>query len=262
MAPYLASAGLLGRRVAELHLALVSTSDDPDFAPEPFTTLYRRSAYQSMRNLLTELMRTIEGRNFTAPGELREQMLALAAHQGEIVAPFDAFLACRVSVMRMRCHGDLHLGQVLNTGKDFVIIDFEGEPARPLSERRHKRAALRDVAGMLRSFHYAAFTAMMEELKGGALGKVEFARLEPWANFWQAWSSWSFLSGYLDAAGTAPFVPKTTEELRILLDAFVMEKAIYELGYELNNRPDWAVVPMRAISQSIGLSTPAPATKQ
>ena len=158
-----------------------------------------------------------------------------------------------MSIVRMRIHGDLHLGQMLYTGKDFAIIDFEGEPARPLSERRLKRAALRDVAGMLRSFHYAALTSTIEQLKIGALGKFDFASMKPWADFWRTWSSWAFLKGYLEAAGAAPFIPKSRDELRILLDAFVMDKAVYELGYELDNRPEWLLIPLLSISQLLGL---------
>jgi maltose alpha-D-glucosyltransferase / alpha-amylase len=257
MGPYLDPARLLGRRVAELHLALSSSADDPDFAPEPFAGLYQRSMYQSMRNLLTQVMRALKSRGSAVPEDLRKQAQQITAHQAEIATRFDAFLRCRLSVMRMRVHGDLHLGQVLHTGKDFVIIDFEGEPARPLSERRHKRSAMYDVAGMLRSFHYAALTSTMEQLRIGALGKAHFAQLETWANFWQTWSSWSFMRGYLEAAGQAPFVPKTRDELKVLLDTFMMEKAVYELGYELNNRPDWLLIPLRAITQMIGLETGA-----
>ncbi len=252
---YLDAARLMGKRLAELHLALASTADDPDFAAEPYSTLYQRSTFQSMQNLLSRVMRTINSRASIVPKDLREQAQLIATHQREIAARFDAFLRCPMSVVRMRIHGDLHLGQILYTGKDFAIIDFEGEPARPLSERRLKRAALRDAAGMLRSFHYAALTSTIEQLRIGALGKFDFAGMEPWANFWRTWSSWSFLKGYLEAAGHAPFIPKSDNELRILLDAFVMDKAIYELGYELNNRPDWLLIPLLSISQLLGLES-------
>jgi maltose alpha-D-glucosyltransferase/alpha-amylase len=145
---------------------------------------------------------------------------------------------------------------MLHTGKDFIIIDFEGEPARPLTERRRKRSALRDVGGMLRSFGYAALSEMTNQLQGGALGKADFATMEPWARFWQTWCSWAFLRGYLETANGTAILPKTREELRVLLDAFVLEKAIYELGYELDNRPTWAFIPIRGISQIAGLATP------
>jgi maltose alpha-D-glucosyltransferase/alpha-amylase len=208
-----------------------------------------------MQNLLARVMRALGSRASLVPKDLREQAQLIASHQREIGAQFDAFRRCPLSLVRMRIHGDLHLGQILYTGKDFAIIDFEGEPARPLSERRLKRAALRDVAGMLRSFHYAALTSTMEQLKIGALGKFDFAGMEPWTNFWRTWSSWSFLKGYLEAGGHASFIPKDDNELRILLDAFVMEKAIYELGYELNNRPEWLLIPLLSIGQLLGLES-------
>jgi len=252
---YLDAARLMGRRLAELHLALASTADDPDFAPEPYSTLYQRSTFQSMQNLLARVMRMLNNRASIVPKDLRDQAQLIASHQREIAERFDAFLRCRLSVDRMRIHGDLHLGQILYTGRDFAIIDFEGEPARPLSERRLKRAALRDVAGMLRSFHYAALTSTIEQLRTGALGDFNFAGMEPWANFWRTWSSWAFLKGYLEAAGHASFIPKNDDELRILLDAFVMDKAIYELGYELNNRPDWLLIPLLSIGQLLGLES-------
>jgi maltose alpha-D-glucosyltransferase/alpha-amylase len=252
---YLDAARLMGKRLAELHLALASTADDPDFAPEPYSTLYQRSTYQSMQNSLARVMRMLNSRTSVIPKDLRDQTQLIASHQREIAARFEAFLRYRLTVNRMRIHGDLHLGQILYTGRDFAIIDFEGEPARPLSERRLKRAALRDVAGMLRSFHYAALTSTIEQLRIGALGNFDFAGMEPWANFWRNWSSWALLKGYLEAAGHAEFIPKSDEELRILLDAFVMDKAIYELGYELNNRPDWLLIPLLSIGQVLGLES-------
>jgi maltose alpha-D-glucosyltransferase/alpha-amylase len=243
----------MGQRLAELHHALTSTTDDPEFAPEPYSTLYQRSTYQSMQNLLARVMRLLNSRASIVPKDLREQAQLVSSHQKEIAARFDAFLRCRLTIDRMRIHGDLHLGQILYTGRDFAIIDFEGEPARPLSERRLKRAGLRDVAGMLRSFHYAALTSTIEQLRIGALGKFDFAGMAPWTNFWRTWSSWAFLKGYLEAGGHASFIPKSDDELRILLDAFVMDKAIYELGYELNNRPDWLLIPLLSLGQLLGL---------
>ena len=145
--------------------------------------------------------------------------------------------------MRIRCHGDYHLGQVLFTGKDFVIIDFEGEPARPISERRSKRSPLRDVAGMIRSFNYAA----VSKLSDRAVRPEDAAQLKPWARFWNLWVSVEYLKGFMQAAGNAPFMPKSREEIDFLLNVFLLEKAVYELGYEFNNRPDWVNVPIAGI---------------
>jgi maltose alpha-D-glucosyltransferase/alpha-amylase len=199
----------------------------------------------------------VSGRIRALPKELQPGAQALLDHQDEVGARFDSFLKHRLSVLRQRTHGDLHLGQMLYTGKDFVLIDFEGEPARPLTERRRKRSALRDVGGMLRSFGYAALSEMTNQLQGGALGKADFATMESWARFWQIWCSWAFLRGYLEIANGSGILPKGREELQVLLDAFVLEKAVYELGYELDNRPNWAFIPIHGILQIAGIAAPA-----
>jgi trehalose synthase-fused probable maltokinase len=133
---------------------------------------------------------------------------------------------------------------VLFTGQDFVIIDFEGEPARPLRERRLKATPLRDVAGMIRSFHYAAHSGMPHETPD----------LEPWARFWYCWISAAFLRAYLATANGAEFLPVSRTEVKLLLDTFLLEKAMYELAYELNHRPDWVRIPLRGIAQLLGAS--------
>ena len=157
---------------------------------------------------------------------------------------------------RIRCHGNLHLGQILNTGKDFVIIDFDGEPARPLSERRRKRPAMRDLATMLRSFHRAAFGVLSEQTRSGALGEHDFASMEQWARLWQTSVSRSFLQEYLAVAGPAPFVPGERSELIVMLEALILERALYELGRELawpaDRHPQWAGIALHSIEQIIG----------
>jgi maltose alpha-D-glucosyltransferase / alpha-amylase len=248
---YLDVARLLGIRTAELHLALSSEEEDPAFAPEPFLSQLR-STYQSMRNLAGRTFRLLRDRLSTLPEDTRKLAIGLSDNQGRIGSCFDAMLKRRTTIVRIRTHGDLHLGQVLYTGKDFVIIDFEGEPARPLTERRRKRPGLRDVAGMLRSFHYAAFGTLLEETRAGQIGGRDFASMEPWAQLWQEWTSWAFLKSYLETARQAPIVPANQDELKSLLNAFVLDKAIYELGYELNNRPDWVTIPLHGIEQILG----------
>ena len=150
--PYLASAHLLGQRTGELHVALASDRSDPDFAPEPFTPFYLRSAYQSMRTLADRTLILLRDRVKALPEEARAEAEKILALKNEIFNRFRLVIDQETTAMRIRCHGDYHLGQVLFTGKDFVITDFEGEPAQPLGERRRKRSPLRDVAGMLRSF--------------------------------------------------------------------------------------------------------------
>jgi maltose alpha-D-glucosyltransferase/alpha-amylase len=157
----------------------------------------------------------------------------------------------RITTMRIRTHGDYHLGQVLFTGKDFVIIDFEGEPARPLSERRLKRSPLRDVAGMIRSFHYAAYSSLLHQIQTGAVRSEQYSELEAWAIYWYGWVSAAFLRSYLGHASGGGFLPEDRDQLRTLLDAFILEKAVYEVGYELNNRPDWLRVPLAGIKRLV-----------
>jgi maltose alpha-D-glucosyltransferase/alpha-amylase len=202
-----------------------------------------------MRNLAGQVFRVLRARlSFLAEAD-RAKASALLSNQDLVTARFQEYLRRRFTVTRVRTHGDLHLGQVLHAGKDFAIIDFEGEPARPLSERRRKRSALRDVSGMLRSFHYAALGSMLDHLRTGTLSPSVLDALGPWARLWQVWASWAYLKGYLNAAGEADFIPRDREELKILLDAFLLDKAIYELAYELNNRPDWVAIPLQGVSQ-------------
>ncbi|HLW71056.1 MAG TPA: maltose alpha-D-glucosyltransferase [Candidatus Binataceae bacterium] len=249
--PYLESARMMGQRVAELHLALSSDSRDPAFAPEPYSALSQRSVYQSMRNLHGRVQRQLLRSLSALPEDILKIAERIPAYESRIIACFEAFRKRRITAVRMRTHGDLHLGQLLNTGKDFIIIDFEGEPAISLAERRRKHSALRDVAGMLRSFSYAAFAAVTAEVEHGTLGVVEPEQMTTWAQLWQSWASWAFLKEYVKVAGQSSFMPKTSDELRTLLNAFQMEKAVYELGYELNNRPDWIRAPLSGIEQII-----------
>jgi maltose alpha-D-glucosyltransferase/alpha-amylase len=133
-----------------------------------------------------------------------------------------------------------------------MFIDFEGEPARPLSERRLKRAPLRDVAGMLRSFQYASLAALYGQVAGVIPKPESLAALESWAAFWNAWVSAAYLNGYAAATEGAPFLPASNSEFRTLLDVYVMDKALYEVVYELNNRPDWVRIPLIGIQRLLG----------
>jgi trehalose synthase-fused probable maltokinase len=234
---YLESAERLGQRTAQLHLALSQVVDDPTFAPEPFTSEYRESQHASMT-------RGMAGA-FTLLRERMELLSALGQANARVLFElkpvieriFDAFEDIATPVPLIRCHGDYHLGQVLRTGTDFMIIDFEGEPARSLAERRMKHPALVDIAGMVRSFHYVPFAF----LKGQGVAQ------SLWASFWSDWSSAAFLKGYLGTATGAGFWPQHPEDVRLLLDVYQVEKALYELRYELNNRPDWVEIPLHGL---------------
>ena len=240
---YLDSARLLGRRTAELHAALASDPDDPAFAPERITALDQRSIYQSLSGLsmrATDLLRTQLNK---LPADARDEGRKVLELESRITHILKSFLARRLNTTRIRVHGDYHLGQVLYTGHDFVIIDFEGEPTRSLYERRLKRLAMRDVAGMLRSFSYASQAALRSEHAPAE----RLAELHAWSRFWADSVSAVFLKSYLSTAGSASWVPQSQEDLELQLTTMLLEKALYELRYEMNLRPDWVRIPLRGI---------------
>jgi len=248
---YVEFARLLGRRTAELHLALASRDDDPAFAPEPFTAFYQRGLYQSMRNLTARAFRLLAERVKSLPADVQGDARTLAGLEDKTLAAFHTVLGRTIPAMRIRCHGDYHLGQVLYTGKDFVIIDFEGEPARALGERRLKRSPLVDVAGMLRSFDYVVHAVLYGVAGGEAPRPEDVPVLTPWARFWQQWASSAFLRAYLQQVGEAAILPRARDELARLLDVLLLEKNTYELGYELNNRPRWVRIPLAGMLHAL-----------
>ncbi|MGH8046802.1 MAG: maltose alpha-D-glucosyltransferase, partial [Chthoniobacterales bacterium] len=168
----------LAQRTAEMHLAMASDRTDPAFRPEPFSALYQRSVYQSMRNGLRRTFQLLAKQRKNLTGEALADAEAMLAREKEILDRMARVMGRKIAAEKIRIHGDYHLGQVLDTGRDFVIIDFEGEPSRPISERRLKRSALRDVAGMLRSFHYAAYTALAQQT---SVRDVDIPTAAPWA---------------------------------------------------------------------------------
>jgi maltose alpha-D-glucosyltransferase / alpha-amylase len=237
-------ASLLGRRTAELHQALTSDERDPDFAPEPLTALDRQALYHGARSLTRKVFH--DARALFSPSPRVEQVLQ---RENEIIDRMRKLSLLSMKAARIRCHGDYHLGQVLWTGKDFVIIDFEGEPSRSLGRRRLKRPAVVDLAGMVRSFHYAARTAALRLTRdlGTSMDSVDRTTIDTWLTFWHRWISGTFLDSYLDVAGQADYLPQDLAQLTQLFDFFLLEKAIYELGYETNSRPDWVDIPARGI---------------
>jgi maltose alpha-D-glucosyltransferase/alpha-amylase len=243
LGPSLEAARLLGQRTAEFHLALASVPDDPDFAPEPFTALYQRSLYQSLRSQARQALEQLRKRLPDLPEGVRPDARQLLDREGELLRRARQVFECRITAQRTRCHGDYHLAQVLSTGKDFVIIDLEGDVSRPLSDRRRKRSPLRDVGGMLRSFHYAAVIAM----RRGSIRPEDIPSLGPWAQFWRLWVSASFLKAYLAEAGAGSFLPRDRQELETLLDYYLLKRATNELRGDLSNRPERVEVPLRGL---------------
>ncbi|HEY7502593.1 MAG TPA: maltose alpha-D-glucosyltransferase [Gemmatimonadales bacterium] len=240
---YLPQARLLGRRTAEFHLALASHPEDPAFAPELFTGHYRRSIYQSLRVNARTAFDLLRRRLNSLPEPVREEARVVIALEEPLLRQARTVIDRRIPMSRFRIHGDYHLGQVLYTGKDFIIVDLEGEPSRSISERRFKRSPLRDVAGMIRSFEYAAAYAVRQ----GPVRTEDIPALLPWARLWQRWASASFLRGYFEASGDADYLPKGADATAAMLDFYLLDKVVYELRYELNNRPDWVPIPLEGL---------------
>ncbi|MGD9951782.1 MAG: maltose alpha-D-glucosyltransferase [Burkholderiales bacterium] len=232
----------LGMRTGELHRALATRTGDPAFDPEPVTE------------------RDLEQWKARLRAEAAETFALLAAHRGHLTAPARDDAAellerrerllrhvedCRLPrgpALKTRFHGDYHLGQVLLNKLDFVITDFEGEPARPIEERRAKHSPLKDVAGMLRSFNYARWTALRQALEGHA----DYERLAPYAEDWETRVRRAFLGAYAEAV-RASGLYASFDDMRELLELFELEKALYELRYELGNRPGWVGIPLAGI---------------
>jgi maltose alpha-D-glucosyltransferase/alpha-amylase len=235
---------LLGRRTAELHAALFESSHG-DSTPKAFSALSSRAFYQSVRNLSAKAFDALKSSSLPEPAQrLARDVLS---RKSDLRKLLDKALSPPLTGQRMRVHGDYHLGQVLYTGSDFYIIDFEGEPARSPRERRRLRSPFADVAGMLRSLHYAAFGVLTMPLPGAHIRPEDKEQLEPWAQHFFHACGHSFLSAYLGHTEGAPFASTDPQQMQTLLEIHLLEKALYELLYELNNRPQWAELPLRGL---------------
>jgi maltose alpha-D-glucosyltransferase / alpha-amylase len=235
----------LGQRTAEMHLALASDTSDPAFVPEYFNSNYQRSLYSSLRKLVKDRFKLLENSLEKLNKETQELAKKVLTMEDAIVECFSRIYQVRIQAIKTRIHGDFHLGQVLFTGKDFVIIDFEGEPGFSFSERRLKKSPLKDVAGMMRSFHYAAYGKI---ILNENYRERDIQLLEQWAEQWQHYVSRFYLQAYLERMGEELGI---SEGMEILIQTYLLEKAVYELGYELNGRPDWVNIPLRGIDYLI-----------
>jgi maltose alpha-D-glucosyltransferase/alpha-amylase len=197
-----------------------------------------------MRNLARSVMQSLQKPYMRFDPETRAVANRVQDKQNEVLAHYRRLLGKKIAAQKIRIHGDYHLGQVLFTGKDFVIIDFEGEPARALSERRLKRSPLRDVAGMVRSLHYAIFAAL---LRNPAVGDEDAELVTAWLEAWYQYAAMNFLQGYMEIVRDSKLLPRNIAEANTLFGIFLLDKAVYELGYELNNRPDWVRIPLKGI---------------
>ena len=225
--------------------------------PEPLTPFAQRSMYQAMRGLTGRVFRTLRRERDSLPEPLQQEAEELLGREEELLGA----LPSSGSAATRRDHDPLPRrlppGQVLVAGDDVAIIDFEGEPSCPLAERRLKRPPLRDVASMLRSFAYAADAGRWDHSEDGMEpGEVVRPDLEPSARNWQLWTSAAFLREYLDAVDPQ-LIPPSREDLAVLLDVFLLEKAVYQLGHELRTRPAWVGIPLRGLGHLLAAPDPA-----
>ncbi|MBK8010958.1 MAG: maltose alpha-D-glucosyltransferase [Deltaproteobacteria bacterium] len=240
-------ARMLGERTALMHNAL-GEINQPEFSAERFTIPYQQSLYQSARGFLGRTFELLGKKRPELPEEVGSDVDRVLASQARVEVMLRSVSLRPMQGVRIRCHGDLHLGQVLFTGDDFVIIDFEGEPARPLRERRYKRCPLRDVAGMVRSFSYAAESL----LRAGRLRERDRERLHPWAMAWTRYVSAAYLDGYTRMVDAALMPPE--RDASTLLAFYTADKCVYEIAYELNNRPAWLSIPISGLLELLDVA--------
>ena len=241
---FIEMAGLLGERTAQLHTALSSNFDDKAFAPEPYSTFYQRSIYQSLRTTTKNAFRLLKKYINNLDKDLQKEAKKILMFEEEVIDYIALILKNKIDAKRIRIHGDYHLKQVLFTGKDFIITNFEGPVSMPLSERRMKRAALRDVASMVWSFHFAAFVASFTE---DAQTKAEIARSEQFARQWWLYIGNRFLSSYLKYTQNSDFLPKDKDEFEYLFHFYLLEKILLELTNCLTESSPWLNIPFKGL---------------
>ncbi|MDX9833709.1 MAG: maltose alpha-D-glucosyltransferase [Desulfobulbus sp.] len=234
----------LGARTAEFHLALSSDRRTAAFKPEPLDPAYLVDLADGCTERARAALEGLSADLQHLPATIQQQVDQVLASGDQFTSRFDDLAAMRSRATRIRCHGDYHLGQVLRCNAGWVLLDFEGEPLLPLARRQGKHSPLKDVAGMLRSLAYAAMHVYRQvpDLKTDD-AKARAIGLRAWAE----WTRAAFLGSYLKRAAGAPFLPKREEHLRLLLGAFLLDKAFYEISYELNNRPDWLSIPLEGL---------------
>lgn len=248
--PFLYAAGTLGKLTAKFHLALSGERHEKDFIPEPLSGFFLETLAERFSRQAQEAMELLKNRIEFFPEDVQKKIHMLLMAEPYLIKRFYSLSSMKTSAVRIRCHGDYHLGQVLRTEDDFIIIDFEGEPMRSLAERKEKHSPLKDVAGMLRSFNYAAYISLTDFIRERP---KDLEALAPWASAWKIWVSVEFLREYLGTANGAEFLPDNDDQLEMLLEAFLLDKAFYELNYELNNRPDWIYIPLDGILELISI---------
>ena len=244
---HLGRMGLLGRRIGELHRALAATTGDAAFDPEPVTEQDFAGWKASVERELDATLALVEGAMPGMADAVRERVAPLLQRREALRRAIRGARFRLDGLVRTRYHGDLHLGQVLVAQDDFIIVDFEGEPGRTLEERRAKTSVLRDVDGMLRSFSYAAHAALLRREAGAPNPEGGVKALADW----EREAVHYFLEGYGKAVKGLASVPADPASFKATLDLFLIEKALYELRYEIANRPELGRIPLRGLLEIV-----------
>ncbi len=245
---YLSEVTGLGRRTGELHVALASDKKDPAFKPEKMTKEEVAQTIAEIQRNIEQTFSLLQSRRASVNTDLQPKVDELIAYKPQLLTLVEQLKLARTDLIKTRCHGDYHLGQVLNAFGDFIILDFEGEPGRSLAARVQKQSPLKDVAGMLRSFSYASYASLFIFAHNRS---DELEKFIPWAQVCETWVSVAFMQGYLASTQGQPFLPPTESEIFEMLLPFLIDKAVYEINYEVNNRPDWLGIPVTSLLEDL-----------
>jgi len=240
---FLGNISLLGKRTGELHLFL-SSANEPAFKPEPFSSLYQRAIYQSIRTLIKSTFRTLRKKINDLDQNIKDEAESLLKLERSILDHLSRILTMKIPGKKIRIHGDYHLQQIYFTGKDFVIQNFEGPQNVTISERRLRRSALRDIASMIYSLYFASHFAIM---KYESRSIEDMNELEPFASLWWQYMCSTFLKSYYKTVKDKDFIPQNFKDLQYLLETYLLEKTLNELSFSLNNKSTWVSIPIKGL---------------
>ncbi|QMW07097.1 maltose alpha-D-glucosyltransferase [Spirosoma foliorum] len=246
-------ARLLGTRIGQMHRALASDRTHPDFAPEEFSLHYQRSLFSGLQSLVRESYQSQQRNLQRLPDDVRAEVEQMLGRKEDVLSLLKRIYSKRLDTSKIRIHGDLQLEKILLTGKDIAIQDFGGDPTRSYSERRLKRSPLRDVAAMIRSFYYVGYEGF---LRTNQVTDDDLGRILPYAEFWAHYMSGFFMHAYLETVQGSSFIPTDPDDRQMMLETYLLEKAITDLNQELNHRPDWVRVPLQLIKSIVKAPVP------
>jgi maltose alpha-D-glucosyltransferase/alpha-amylase len=243
-------ARIMGKRTAEMHLALASATEK-DLKPEEYSLHYQRSLYSSMQSLVREAYQNLQRHYSGLPDEIRADAAALLHRRDEMLGTLKRIYTRKLDIWKTRIHGSLVLKKLLMTGRDIVIQDFGGNPYRSFSERRIKRSPVRDISEMMMSFHYTAYHVFTSN---GHIPKAEFPSMLPYADIWAHYMSGFFLKAYINKVGGSQLLPKEHADFDVVLRTFLIERALVHFNYEISTGNGQLMAPLRMLNSVMAAS--------